>query len=108
MTLPLISRYVRIEAPSETEGDAYAPQTYTVVGASVPAHIGPPSARATGDRFQETDAVLYVDDTATIPIGGRVTDLTTGDVYAIDWTESVIGVGLDHRKVGLRKTSGAQ
>lgn len=108
MSLPAVSRYVRIEAPSDTSGDGYAPQTYEVVAASVPAHIGSPSAQAAGDRYRSTDAVLYVADTVPAPEGGRVTDLTTGDVYAIQWTEWVVGVGLDHRKVGLTRSAGGQ
>lgn len=107
MTLPIITRYVKIEEPSSDGGDAYATVTYSTVEASARAHISAPSSQNAGDRWQSTDAVLYVDDTTTVPADGRVTDLTTGAVYAVLWTEMLIGLGLDHRRVGLRTSVGA-
>lgn len=108
MTLPVITRYVRIDAPTIESADAFDPVTYATVEASARAHIGQPTAQNSGDRWQETDRIMWVDDTTTVPTSGRVTDLATGDIYAVLWTESVVGFGLDHRKVGLRRSDGAR
>ena len=67
MTLPIITRYVKIEEPSSDGGDAYASVTYSTVEAFARAHISAPSSQNAGDRWQSTDAVLYVDDTTTVP-----------------------------------------
>lgn len=107
MTLPLTTRQVKIEAPVASTGDAFEAQTFTVVHDSVPAHIGPPSASNAGDRYEQTDRVLFVDDTVTVPFNARITDLTTGDIYSAQWSNSTVGLGLDHRKVGLRYSRGA-
>lgn len=108
MTLPLTTRYVKIEAPTSADGgDAFATPTYETTVERTPAHIGAPTSENAGDRFASTDAVLYVGDTVPVPIDARVTDLGTGEVYAALWTASTIGLGLDHRKVGLRRSDGS-
>jgi hypothetical protein len=105
--IPVVTRYVRIDQPMGGTDDAYDDVTWLTVEASTPAHIGPPSADALGDQYQQIDAVLYVNDTATVPTDARVTDLGTGDVYSVRWAQHVVGLGLDHRKCGLRRSSGA-
>lgn len=107
MTLPLTTCYVKIEdAASADEGDAYSTTTYSVIHDRVPGHVGPASFQSAGERYSSTDRVLYVDDTVTVPTDARVTNLTTGEVYAALWTDITNGLGLDHRKVGLRRSSG--
>jgi len=107
VTLPIVTRYVRVEQDTSANGDGYDPPTWTVLAESVPAHIGSPTGSANGDRLVAVDATLYVEDTVPVPLNARVTDLATGDVYAIQWTQVVVGLGLDHRKCGINRISGS-
>lgn len=110
MTLPITTRYVRIESPSASgTGDAYDPVTWDVVEAAALAHISGPSSSANGDRSQVTDATLFVNVETQVPFDARVTDLTTGEVYSVKWTQWMVGgQGLDHRKCGINRVVGAR
>jgi len=109
VSLPITTRYVRIESPSASgTGDAYDPVVWDVVEAAARAHISGPSSSGEGDRRVETDATLFVNPEVVVPFDARVTDLTTGEVYSVKWTQWMIGnQGLDHRKCGINRVQGA-
>ena len=108
MTLPITTRYVRVEAPTTDSGDAYDNPAYETLVDSTPGHLSGPGGSNDGDRFVEIDAIIYVNDVVPIPNGARITDLSDGKVYAVKWATLVIGLGLDHRKCGVVETSGAR
>lgn len=108
MTLPIVTRYVKIEAETSAGDEAMEAPEWTVLHAAVPAHIGSPSGSSAGDTFAAVDQTLYVESTVTLPIRARVTDLATGDVYSVQWTQVAIGLGLDHRKAGVNRVNGVR
>lgn len=107
MTLPLTTRTLRIEEPTDDSGDAFAAVTYGDA-TDVLGHVGPPSGVSDGDRWAQVTDVAYMPDDATVSDRARITDLATGYIYAVQWTQVHVGLGLDHLKVGLRRVDGAR
>lgn len=104
MTLPLTTTTVTVEDGDTPE--PYEGTTWTTRHAAAPAHISSPSGRervgdAGGERI---DAVLLCD--VEVWRGDRVTDAATGDVYRVAWVLERTGLGLDHTKAGLVRTTG--
>ena len=106
MTALLTTTSVTIEAASTPE--PFETTTYTTRASGVAAHISSPSGRervgdAGGERI---DAVLLC-ATTTVERGDRVTDAATGDEFRVAWVLDRTGLGLDHTKAGLVRTTGA-
>lgn len=104
MTLPITTRTVTLEAPVTVDDDPLGtPDSWVVVAANVRAHISGSSGSRTGSGREQVDATLYLDAGTPCTLYCRVTDHATGNLYAVQWVQDVVGVGLDHRKAGLRR-----
>ncbi len=104
MTLTLTTTTVTI-----SDGDTpepYEGTTWTTRHTGAPAHISSPSGRERvgSDGGERIDAVLLTE--VEVWRGDRVTDASTGDVYRVAWVLERTGLGLDHTKAGLVRTTG--
>lgn len=108
VTLPMTTRTVRIERPVLLGDDPLdVPDTWTVIREDAPAHIGDASGSSVAPGQETTTATLFVNPDAGVQRFDRITDAATGEVYAAQWTQRYVGLGLDHVKVGLIRVKGA-
>lgn len=102
--IPLATTTVTIEDAATPE--PYEATTWSTRASGVPAHVSSPSgSERTGDAGGERiDAVLLCD--STVARGDRVTDAGTGDVFRVAWVQARTGLGLDHTRAGLVRSTG--
>lgn len=105
--IPVATTTVTVEAMAEAEpGEG---RTASTRATGVRAVIGSPSGRdimAAGGGREAIDAVLDADPIDGMAHTDRVTDDTTGAVWEAVWVEQRQGLGLDHTRAGLRRTTG--
>lgn len=109
--IPVRTRDVKIERDgSTTGGDEFDAPSWVTLYEAVPAHIGSPGGSSDGDRFSAVDMNLYVDQNVVVPDNARVTDLATGEVFSVKWSQEIVGLGgaLGHRKSGINRVHGAR
>lgn len=102
----LTTTTVTIEERSVTE--PYEAPLWTASTTGVPAHIGDPSGaeRIVGGSQENIDAVLLAEAGTPIFYTSRIVDDVTGDRFEVVWVQDRQGLGLDHVKAGLRRTTG--
>lgn len=96
-----ISRY-------DLDGDSSDAPTAAVATSAVSAHVSAPQGTEVlaGGSQEITNAVAYVDVGTDVLQGDRVVDLSTSRAYRVAWTNTRIGLGLDHLVVGLTSVEG--
>lgn len=108
MPLPLTTTTALVEVPASGE-DPYeeTASTWQVWEAALPCVVSgySGSARRVGGDQQVVSATLFAN--VSVPFPARVTDLSTGEVYTVDWSRTRYELGLGHCKAGLTLVSGA-
>jgi hypothetical protein len=102
----LTTTTVTIEERSVSE--PYEAPSWTASSSGVPAHIGEPSGaeRIIGGSQENIDAVLLAEAGTPVWYTSRILDEVTGERFEIVWVQDRQGLGLDHVKAGLRRTTG--
>lgn len=106
MSLLLATTTVTIEERSATE--PYEAPLWTASTSGVAAHIGQPSGaeRIVGGSQENIDAVLLCEAATPVYYTSRILDEVTGERFEVVWVQDRQGLGLDHVKAGLRRTTG--
>ena len=108
--LALATTTIMIE--SATEAEPGEGRTWGVVATGVAAQIGTPAGdeeSVPGGGRQALTATLNCDYTAALAAFDhtcRVTDLTTDEVWEVEWVKVRIGLGLDHVEARLTAWKG--
>lgn len=105
--IPLATTTVLVEPPA-ARADEMAGPSYAAATGPHDAHVSSPSGseRLGGEGVERIDAVLLVDAAVTVAQGARVTDVGTGAVYTCTFSTHRQGLGLDHKRCGLRAVAG--
>ena len=106
--IPFSTTTLTITRPDET-ADPYDSPTVATLETGRAAAIVNPSATdlRVGGNQETVQMVALVDPDCTVRLGDYATDDQTGDQWRVIWTQQRVGVGLDHVKVGLTRTTGS-
>jgi hypothetical protein len=90
-------------------GDPYETASTSNAYVGLPAHVSALSGTdgVTGGDQEVVTAVAYLPAGTVIERTDRITDAATAVTYAVVWSRSRQGLGLDHVHVGLRAVAGA-